>query len=526
MTVVLCLTWARTGYTSEEIFKVVSPTHLRLHTFPVRLAVEFGRGARPATFMAMLNGVDITGKFIETGNGMRALINPEDGLRIDVNKPVPHDINVLRTSVKGLQPGQYADHETLFFVEVDSLMAVGPEGGKLQSPDGRLLLDIPPHALPASTTIALTRVDGSGHRVHGSGQAEPEAEEAEPAAEPQAEAEIEPAEPTGEIAAAEIKAEPEPEEVEPAAELQAEAEIEPAISVEETETAEISEVIYQLAPDNISLDRPFTMTMKYDPADLPPGVGEKDFFVLSGKEFPEKLKNVFVDESAQTVRAADMSFSRVVMSYYMKIGKKTADIPPAAGFRLPIGDNSDPLYSCELDYQTPSANDLGEIFPLLQRSSSADSDYPGIIFNENGGDNTWHVITAFNRNRHINPGSGSAGDSGFLYPADETIFSNGEDWYFTGHRKDLQRLPVHAVADGLIIYNGRGYGNAIVVQHRLPAGSILSVYSHLDEKSLCPVGSVVHKGSVIGTIGRVGGGPPYLHFEIRRQSLVREDAET
>ncbi|MDX2434805.1 MAG: DUF1566 domain-containing protein, partial [Desulfobacterales bacterium] len=73
---------------------------------------------------------------------------------------------------------------------------------------------------------------------------------------------------------------------------------------------------------------------------------------------------------------------------------------------------------------------------------------------------------------------------------------------------------------------GKGYGNAIVVQHRLPAGSILSVYSHLDEKSLCPVGSVIHKGNVIGTIGRVGGGPPYLHFEIGRQSLVRVDAET
>ena len=527
MSVVLCLPWARTGYTSEEIFTVVSPTHFaRLHTFPVRLAVEFGPGARPATFMAMLNGVDITGKFIETENGMRALINPEDGLRIDVNKPVPQNENVLRTSVEGLQPGQDAEHETLFFVEVDSLMVVGPEGGKLQSPDGRLLLDIPPHTLPASTTIALTRVHGSGRRVHGSGQAEPEAEEAGPAAEPQAVPEIEPAVSLEETATGEITVEPEPEEVEPAAELQAGAEIEPAVSVEETETAEISEVIYQLAPDNISLDRPFTMTMKYDPADLPPGVEEKDLFLVSGKEFPEKLKNVFVDESAQTVRAADMSFSWVILSYYMKIGKKTADIAPAAGFRLPIGDNSDPLYTCGLDYQAPSANDLGEIFPLLQRSSSADSDYPDIIFNKNGGDNTWHVITAFNRNRQINTGSGSSGDSDFLYPADETIFSNGEDWYFTGHRNDLQRLPVHAMADGLIIYNNRGFGNAIVVQHRLPAGPILSVYSHLDEKSLCPVGSVIRKGDVIGTIGRVGGGPPYLHFEIGRQSLVREDAET
>jgi len=527
MTAVLCFTWARTGYASEEIFEVVSPPQLaRLHTFPVHLAVEFGWGAKPATFEAILNGVDITGKFTETANGMRALVNPEDGLQVDVNKPVPRNINVLRTKVEGLQQGQYVNHETLFFVEVDSSMTVGPEGGKLQSPDGRFLLDIPPHALTATTTIALTRVDVSGHKVHNSGQSDPEAEEAEPAAEPQVEAEIEPAVSEEETESAEIKAEPEAEEAEPADEPQTEAWIEPAVSDEEAETAEISEVIYQLAPDNISLDRPFTMTFKYDPGDIPPGVGEKDLFVLSGKEFPEKLKNIFVDESARTVRAADKSFSMVVMSYYTKIGKKKADIPLAAGFRLPIGDNSNPLYSCGLDYQTPSANDLGETFPLLQRSSSADFEYPGIIFNEKGGDNTWHVLTAFNRNRHINPGSGFAGNSSFLYPADETIFSNGEDWYFTGHRNFLQRLPVHAVADGLIIYNGRGYGNAIVVQHRLPAGSILSVYSHLDEKSLCPVGTVIHKGNVIGTIGRVAGGPPYLHFEIGSQSLVRADAET
>ena len=195
MTLVLCLTWARTVNASEEVFKVVSPTqYSRLHTFPVRLAVEFSREARPDTFMAMLNGVDITGKLIETENGMRALINPEDGLRIEVNKRIPQNINVLRTRVEGLQPGQYVEHEILFFVEVDSLMVVGPEGGKLQSPDGRLLMDIPPQALPATTTIALTRVDGSGHRAHGAGhraqgtgQAEPEAETGDITVEPEQE---------------------------------------------------------------------------------------------------------------------------------------------------------------------------------------------------------------------------------------------------------------------------------------------------------------------------------------------------
>ena len=118
MTVVLCLTWARTIYAAEEILKVVSPKYLaRIHTFPVHLAVQFGRGARPATFMAILNGVDITGNFIATENGMHALINPEDGLQIDVNKPLPHNINILRTTVEGLQPGQFIEQETLFFVE-------------------------------------------------------------------------------------------------------------------------------------------------------------------------------------------------------------------------------------------------------------------------------------------------------------------------------------------------------------------------------------------------------------------------
>jgi len=59
-------------------------------------------------------------------------------------------------------------------------------------------------------------------------KAEPEPDKAEPAAELQVEAEIEPAEPAEETETAEITVEPEPEKAEPAAELQAEAEIEPA----------------------------------------------------------------------------------------------------------------------------------------------------------------------------------------------------------------------------------------------------------------------------------------------------------
>jgi murein DD-endopeptidase MepM/ murein hydrolase activator NlpD len=455
MTIVLCVALARTGY-SVEICKVISPSRFeKLHSFPVNVVVRFSQGARPDTFRASLNGIDITSRFKKIEDGVRAIIGPEDGLRIEVKTSPQQKINVLRTRVKGLKVSkQDVDFETFFFVAVDKLVTVGSEGGVVKSLDGHILVNIPQHALPSTTTIALTK-------MHGSGQIGP---------------------------------------------------------------------VYQLAPEGVNFNQPVTLTMKYDPTNLPPGVTGNDLFLILGNKFPRKLENLIVDKTAHTVSGTTVSFSKVFMSYYMKIGKRLTDIPPATGFRLPIGDNSDASYTCGQDYQSPSKNDLGETLTLLHRSSYANFDYPKIILNENGNEkgtaNTWRVITAYNRNRYINSAAGPTRDGRSLYREDKGMFCNGEDWSLAGHRYDYNGFPIHAIADGLVIYNGRGYGKAIVLAHQLADGPVLSIYSHIAEKSPCAVGTLVHKGNVIGRIGHVGTEHAYLHYEIGKQPIMKVNSET
>ena len=451
MTIALCITSARTGY-SVDICRIISPKRFdKLHSFPVNVVVQFSREARPDTFRASLNGIDITGKFKGIENGVRALVGPEDGLRIEVRTDPRQKINVLKTTVRGLEPEQDVDIEIFFFVEVDELTTVGPEGGIVKDLDGSILISIPQHALSSTTKIALTKVNGSG---------------------------------------------------------------------------QIGST-YQLAPEGMNLNLPVTVTMKYHPGNLPPGTVEDDLFLIFGNQFPRKMEDLSVDKTAHAVSGTIMSFSKVLTSYYVKVGKKLKDIPKASDFRLPIGDNSDASYSCGQDYQIPSKNDLGETLTLLHRSSYPNFDYPKIFLNKNSTVNRWHVITAFNRNRYINSASGPTRDRNSLYRGHKDIFSNGEDWILVRHGNDHQGLPIHAIADGLVIYNDRmGNGYAIVLAHQIDNGPILSVYSHVDEKSPCAVGTIVHKGNVIGKIGRVEAGHTYLHFEIGRQSLIRMDGET
>jgi hypothetical protein len=79
--------------------------------------------------------------------------------------------------------------------------------------------------------------------------------------------------------------------------------------------------------------------------------------------------------------------------------------------------------------------------------------------------------------------------------------------------------PVYAVADGLVLFAGRPSpesGHVVVLGHRRPDGSQLqSVYGHLDRVTVA-VGSLVARGSRIGSAGTAGGRhPARLHFELR-----------
>jgi murein DD-endopeptidase MepM/ murein hydrolase activator NlpD len=75
--------------------------------------------------------------------------------------------------------------------------------------------------------------------------------------------------------------------------------------------------------------------------------------------------------------------------------------------------------------------------------------------------------------------------------------------------------PVHAAGVGTTIsaeYNYGGYGNLVVVQHRL---GYTSWYAHLSSIATA-VGQAVEGGTLIGYVGSTGDATgPHLHFEVR-----------
>lgn len=79
--------------------------------------------------------------------------------------------------------------------------------------------------------------------------------------------------------------------------------------------------------------------------------------------------------------------------------------------------------------------------------------------------------------------------------------------------------PVFAVADGLVVFAGEPtpeWGNVIVVAHKTADGKPLhSMYAHLDRIDVAK-GSLVGRGTRIGTVGTANGYySAHLHFEMR-----------
>jgi len=93
--------------------------------------------------------------------------------------------------------------------------------------------------------------------------------------------------------------------------------------------------------------------------------------------------------------------------------------------------------------------------------------------------------------------------------------------------------PVRAAASGLVIaardsgWNG-GYGNCIVIAHRLPEGGVAySVYAHLAPKSVAVAsGSSVLAGERLARVGHTGHATTtHLHFEVRIPANLEEPWE-
>ena len=84
--------------------------------------------------------------------------------------------------------------------------------------------------------------------------------------------------------------------------------------------------------------------------------------------------------------------------------------------------------------------------------------------------------------------------------------------------------PVFAAADGLVLYAGQpsdGWGNTIILAHRTEKEGILhTMYAHLDRIHVA-VGSMVTRGTRIGTNGTGNDNyPAHLHLEARTSDHI------
>jgi murein DD-endopeptidase MepM/ murein hydrolase activator NlpD len=74
--------------------------------------------------------------------------------------------------------------------------------------------------------------------------------------------------------------------------------------------------------------------------------------------------------------------------------------------------------------------------------------------------------------------------------------------------------PIYAPADGIIvdITNSKGFGKNIRIRHN---NIYTTLYGHLDAFAQKPVGTKIHKGEVIGFVGKTGlTSGEHLHFEL------------
>ena len=76
--------------------------------------------------------------------------------------------------------------------------------------------------------------------------------------------------------------------------------------------------------------------------------------------------------------------------------------------------------------------------------------------------------------------------------------------------------PIEAIADGVVVARPMSdWGVYVVIQHEVDGQTVYSGYAHMVRGSNVPIGTVVHRGDVIGLVGNTGPtSGSHLHFSI------------
>jgi murein DD-endopeptidase MepM/ murein hydrolase activator NlpD len=94
-------------------------------------------------------------------------------------------------------------------------------------------------------------------------------------------------------------------------------------------------------------------------------------------------------------------------------------------------------------------------------------------------------------------------------------FNGDSEMHFGLDIGGIYGSPVHAPADGLVIYAARkaAYGNLVIIDH---GNGLTTRHGHLSRFNV-RVGQRIHKNDVIAFVGTTGRSTaPHLHYEVRR----------
>ena len=294
--------------------------------------------------------------------------------------------------------------------------------------------------------------------------------------------------------------------------------------------------VYALGPAGTTFAQPVEVTILYAHSSLPSNVTEDSLYLVTETEdgYLEPLTDIILDEPNNKVTGKMLHFSSVWITYSPLVvnGNNqpilSNDIPFATSFRMPIGDPRD-MSSKKIvcnDGLSQFSDDLGNDVTLLSIATYSNA-YPKIEFNANGDSNKWIVGTAFKQNQSL-----TNYDSGTVEQySSNGDFHPGDDWNDRRGGASDNGMPIHASADGIVLYNQKqwkadssrtdktyNFGNILVIGHKLNDGSIIaSVYAHMKDSSPCSVGVKITKGDIIGLIGDTGlpgSNAHHLHFEI------------